>query len=125
MNKKEAIEDIQKLGKGQNSLVKSFTKNGGISAILSMESVSKADASRSALANLLEAKGQMMFLGANNSKEADAQLSAQANMAHAKGYELRAEGGVVRDDEKAKVIMMNLAKEDMVLNLAKDGKARA
>lgn len=121
---KEQLNNVKALGKGNNAQTKQFVLNKGISGMLASASLSKADAQRSAMANSLEHKGQMVYLGGGKEPEADASLSFQLNKAHKKATVLSA-GGIFRDDDKAKRIELKLAMEDQIAERLKNDKVRA
>lgn len=121
---KEQLNNVKALGKGNNAQTKQFVLNKGISGILASASLSKADAERTAMANALEHKGKMVYLGGGKEPEADASLSYQLNLAHKKATVLSA-GGIFRDDEKAKRIEMKLAMEEQMTERLKGDKTRA
>ncbi len=121
---KEQLNNVKALGKGNNAQTKQFVLNKGISGILASASLSKADAERAAVANALEHKGKMVYLGGGKEPEADASLSSQLNLAHKKATVLSV-GGIFRDDEKAKRIEMKLAMEEQMAERLKGDKTRA
>ena len=115
----EKLQEAKKLAQAIAQL-KSF--NGKVSR-LSSGDTKTADAGNSAVLNLAMHKGfQQSAQG--NAEKANPLIPYPLNMAQKKATHL-SEGGISRDDEKAKKIDMNLSKQDMAWVKMSESKLRA